>query len=61
MVSSTLKTPLGTTLLELDKALETLGMHPLEELTTSQRRVISLLLKELNHQAAIIVSALSVP
>ena len=51
MVSAALRSPLGEALRRLDSALHDLGEAPLDTLTTSQRRVLVLLLTELHDRA----------
>ena len=50
MVSAALRSPLGEALRRLDEALHDIGRAPLDGLTTSQRRVLLLLLSRLRNR-----------
>ena len=50
MVSAALRSPLGEAFRRLDEALHEIGEASLEDLTTSQRRVLRMLLTRLHSQ-----------
>jgi hypothetical protein len=59
MVARVRHLPIGDDLAALDTALRQLGARALDELTTSERRVTAMLLRDLASQACALVAAIT--